>query len=191
MTLVLTEGPQVEPISLPELKVHLRLDGHEEDTLLASLIVAARLHVEQTYGLALIKQSWSCYLDRWPETPELRLPLAPVRGVNALRIYDVHGTAVNIDPAEYLMDAASRPVRLVRRPAAVLPAPGRPVGGVEIAFQAGFGEEACDVPAPIRQALLMLAVDWYDDRAPAALESQLIAPQAVWRLLGPYREARL
>ena len=69
MPLILTAGPSVEPISLAEAKAHCRVDADAEDTLIASLILAARLHIERCLDLALISQSWSLYLDRWPDSP--------------------------------------------------------------------------------------------------------------------------
>jgi len=57
MALVLTSGPASEPVTLAEAKTHLRVDGSAEDTLIASLIITSRLHVEAGLGLALVTQS--------------------------------------------------------------------------------------------------------------------------------------
>jgi hypothetical protein len=58
MHLTLTAPPALEPMSLEEAKLHLRLDDVAEDDLIAHLITAARLHVERSHGLALIAQGW-------------------------------------------------------------------------------------------------------------------------------------
>ena len=46
MTPTLLEGPASEPVSLADVKAHLRLTSSDEDGLLGKLIVAARLTVE-------------------------------------------------------------------------------------------------------------------------------------------------
>jgi gp6-like head-tail connector protein len=42
-----------------EAKAYLRIDASDEDSLLTSLITAARMFVERTLSLALITESWS------------------------------------------------------------------------------------------------------------------------------------
>ena len=55
MPLILASGPSAEPISLAEAKAHCRVDGDVEDTLIASLVLAARLHIERCLDVALIR----------------------------------------------------------------------------------------------------------------------------------------
>lgn len=54
MTYAQTTPPSAEPLTLAEVKAHLRLDGSDEDALLASLISTAREHLERETGLCLI-----------------------------------------------------------------------------------------------------------------------------------------
>jgi len=192
MPLVLTSGPAVEPVTLADAKAHLRVDGTAEDTLISSLIVTSRLHVEAAVGLALITQSWSYFLDAWPLGPALRLPLRPVQSIAAVRLYDENAAVTTIDPATYLLDGAGSPPRLVRQGAIVWPKPGRIANGIEVAFTAGYGNAAADVPGPIRQAILLLIAHWYDHRSPVEIGHLAEpVPDMVSELLGPYRTMRL
>jgi|WetSurMetagenome_2_1015567.scaffolds.fasta_scaffold255427_1 uncharacterized phiE125 gp8 family phage protein len=191
MPLILTDGPLVEPVSVPELKAQLRIDSDDEDMLLSSLIVTARIHVEQNWGLALINQGWSVFLDQWPATPELRVPLFPICGVRALRIYNTDNLAMDIDPADCVIHAETRSLRFISRANVDWPEALRETNGVEIAIEAGFGAAPNQAPEPIRQALLLLASWWYEDRDPMSSANQCIAPPPVLALLSPYREFRL
>ena len=192
MPLILTSGPAVEPVTLAEAKAHLRVDGSAEDTLIASLIVTSRLHVEAAAGLALVTQSWSWYVDAWPRGHALKLPLRPVQSIAAVRLYEETGAATTLDPATWFLDGAAAPPRLVRQGALPWPRPSRIANGIEVAFTAGFGPASTDVPAPIRHAILLLIAHWHEHRSP--LEDGAPAeflPAMVSELLAQYKAVRL
>jgi uncharacterized phiE125 gp8 family phage protein len=192
MPLILTAGPAAEPITPAEAKAHLRVDGTAEDTLIGSLIVTSRLHVEAAAGLALVTQSWFWYIDAWPRGPALELPLRPIQSIAAVRLYDEAGAATTLDPATWFLDGAAAPPRLVRHGALPWPKPGRIANGIEVAFTAGFGPAAADVPAPIRHAILLLVAHWYEHRSPLEPGAQPEPlPDMVSELLAPYRSVRL
>lgn len=187
MALVLTSGPALEPVTVAEAKAHLRIDGTSEDTLIASLVLTSRLHVEAALGLALITQSWRMLMDRWPLHRDIELPLRPLQSIDAVRVWPETGAAVVIDEDDYLADAASAPPRLVRT-GVVWCQPGRAANGIEIDFTAGYGDAASDVPEPIRQAVLLLVAHWYERRDPIEVGApQTTVPRPVSQLLEPYR----
>jgi uncharacterized phiE125 gp8 family phage protein len=190
MALMLTSAPAVEPVTVNEAKAHLRVDGSAEDTLIASLILTSRLHIETALGLALITQSWRLTLDAWPAARELALPLRPLQAVDEVRVLSAGGDPTVVAASQYLIDVASVPPRLIRRSA--LPAPDEMAAGIEIDFTAGYGDGAGDVPAPIRQALLMLVAHWYEHRDPVEVgAAEASVPAPVGELLAPYRMMRL
>lgn len=190
MALMLTSAPALEPVTVAEAKAHLRIDGSAEDTLVASLILTSRLHIETALGLALITQSWRYVLDAWAEARHVDLPLRPLQAVEEVRVISAAGDPQIVAASQYLVDVASVPPRLVRR--AALPAPGKPAAGIEIDIAAGYGDAAADVPAPIRQALLMLVAHWYEHRDPIEVGApETTVPRPVGDLLAPYRIPRL
>jgi uncharacterized phiE125 gp8 family phage protein len=192
MALIMTSGPAYEPITLAEAKLHLRVDTTAEDGLISSLILTSRLHVETALDLALITQSWSYFLDAWPGDPIINLPLRPVQSINAVRLYADDGTYETIAPSRYLLDGGSTPARMVRRDASTFPRPRRIANGIEIAFTAGYGHVAADVPATVRHAILLLVAHWYEHREIIDAEPTTIRiPSLVSSLLMPFRMARL
>lgn len=192
MTAVLMSGPAVEPVSLDEAKAHLRVDMNDEDTLVSSLIAAARIHVEAYLQRVFITQTWSIYLDKWPQGQSLRLPILPVQSVTAINKYDVNNTFVTIDPVNYVVDALSVPPRILWRGSGSSPCPGRPLNGIEVIVIAGYGNDGDQVPQPIRQAILMLVAQWFEHREPPTLNGpDDTLPPAVASLLKPYVLVRL
>ena len=192
MPLLLTSGPALEPVSLVEAKLHLRVDHSDEDVLIASLITAARIHLETYLGLAFVTQQWSLVLDQWSQGRHLLLPLSPVQAINSLTLYDEADAGSLVASSDYALDALSQPARLIWRSGVVRPAPGRQYNGIEISFAAGFGALTSDVPQPLRQAILLLTAHWYERREPVGLASEVREiPQMVLMLTNSYRRVRL
>lgn len=191
MALTLMSGPAEEPVTVSEAKAHLRLDGSAEDILIASLILTSRLHVEAALGLALITQEWRLTLDRWPEGGDVRFPLRPIQSITSVTVTAADGTPSVVPSENYVLDGQARRPRLVPRDGKWA-APGLPANGIEIQFAAGIGDDAEDVPRPIRHAVLMLVAHWYEHRDPLEIGSAGAAiPAAVSDLLRPYCEVRL
>lgn len=57
MPSILLTGPAVEPWSVEEAKSFLRAENNDDDAVIASLIAAARSHVEAMTRCALIAQA--------------------------------------------------------------------------------------------------------------------------------------
>ncbi len=191
MALVMTSGPALEPVTVDEAKSHLRIDGTNEDVLLSSLIMTSRLHVETALNLALITQGWTLLLDEWPKLASVELPLRPLQQVAEVRVKDGEGSAITVDASDYVVDTASSHPRLVRK-GGTWPLPGQLVNGIEVDLIVGYGNAATDVPASIRQALLLLIAHWYEHRDSVEIGSAEVAiPQSVSRLLHPYVPVRL
>lgn len=191
MALVLTSGPAAEPVTVAEAKAFLRIDGTSEDALIASLLLTSRLHIEAALSLALITQSWRLELDLWPRDGVVSVPLRPLQAVTAVRVLDSSGTPTLVPAGDYVVDVDSAPPRLVPVNGG-WPAPARKAAGIEIDLTAGYGAASSSVPAPIKQAILMLTAHWYEHRDPIEIGSaETRIPQAVSALLMPYRIPQL
>lgn len=188
MTAYLLAGPAEEPISLVEAKAFLKVDDTAEDTLITTLIGAARLHLEGVTGRALLAQSWRIVLDDWPEGGVVKLPVSPLMSVTGIAAIDDGGASHEIALAQF----ASEPDRLIV-PRVVT---GMPMlqarQGLEIDYVAGYGSEPEDVPVDLRQALLGLVAHWYEHRdAVIVAGSGAIVPSGFDRVVAGYKRVRL
>ncbi|HEV7259720.1 MAG TPA: phage head-tail connector protein [Bosea sp. (in: a-proteobacteria)] len=189
MTPLALTPPALEPVSLAEAKIFLRLDQSAEDDLLATLITAARLMVEAASGRLLVDQAWRVVIDRWPDGGEIRLPLSPVSAITAARVYDVLGTAQPVAPGALQLDTVADPP--VIRLAGEVPEIGRPRGAIEIDVVAGFAPTAAAVPALLRQAVLRLAARWFEQRGDVVGRDAEALPAEIMTLVAPFRRVRL
>ena len=189
MTLIRTVAPAAEPVTLADVKAHLRLAHASEDELLASLVRAAREDVERATGMALIDQNWRLALHAWPSQGCVPIARHPVREILSVTVYGSEGEASLIDPAGYQLDMLSRPARLHFE---TRPEPLRVLNGIEIDFSAGFGEAGTDVPDLLKRAILVLVAHWYEFRATYGAADQPVSyPPAYDRMIAHHRLRRL
>lgn len=184
MTHMVTSPPAVEPVSVAELRAQVRLVHTQEDALLEHYIKAARQHVEGLTRRVLITQTLRVILDRWPAGRAVRLPVGPVQDVLSVSLLDSDGVPQALSPGEWRFYHGSEPGSLRAQPGA---GPAEPVNGIEIEFTAGYGADGSFVPAPLRQAILLLAAHWYENREASVDFGNGSMPQALDRLLSTYR----
>lgn len=179
-------GPAGEPVSLAEAKAHLRVDLADDDAMITRLIAAAREWVEAQTGRALMTQTWRVTQDAWPEGAALSLVRPPVQAVTSVRTIGAAGVATIWAGSNYALSFGAEPQRLVRLVDA-WPSPGRSQAGIEIDLTCGYGSAATDVPAPLRQAVLMKVARMYEARGDDPGET----PDEAAALLAPFRTVRL
>jgi uncharacterized phiE125 gp8 family phage protein len=167
--MMLTEETMVPVAALPvqELKDHLRLgsgftDGNIQDGLIESYIRAAMAAIEARIGKMLYQRRFLWVLECWRDGDEQALPVAPVGGVVGVTLVDMAGGEVLVPAANYrLIPDLHRP-RLTGRGSALPTIPAQ--GLAKVVFDAGFGAAWSDVPVDLRQAVLLLAAEYYEHR---------------------------
>jgi len=108
-TFTVTILPTAEPVSLDEMKLHLRVDHSNDDALITSLIRVAREYAEDVTGKAyIVRTCRQTYDYGWPEIFILRPPLALVSSIT----YDLAGTTTTLASTEYTVDTKSEPARV-------------------------------------------------------------------------------
>jgi uncharacterized phiE125 gp8 family phage protein len=184
LALTLAVAPTEEPITTAEAKAQARVDISTDDTLIASLITAARQLVEEQTWRALVTQRWDLYLDAWPAGDTILLPRPPLRSIVTFEYTSDTAVVTAVPASDYLVDAVSEPGRLRLKSTASWPsATLREINGVHIRFEAGYGAAAA-VPARFKQAILLLVATWYENRETLAFASMpKELPYAVTALL--------
>ena len=134
MKLTRTIAPVGEPLSVEEVKLHLRLDTDEDDALIAALITVAREQAEHQTGLLLMAQTWVLEV-----TAGEQVSLAKM-----LPVQDLQTTV------PYLLDGNWPPTLTAEQDA-------------QITVRCGFGT-AEDVPPSIKQWMLLQIAGWYEHR---------------------------
>ena len=182
--------PPAPLVTLERVKAHLRVDGTEEDDLIAGYVAAAQATIDGPggwLGRALGRQTIE-YRTWLPDrTGGIPLPCPPVVEVTGVTIVDDEDRETVLDPAAWrLVDDAE--VQL--RPAAgLLATAGRP-DALRIRYQAGYKPGVSEdflwppLAASVPAAMLVMVSLLYEQRSGAG---DLQGNPTITALLGPLR----
>ncbi|MFC2967862.1 head-tail connector protein [Acidimangrovimonas pyrenivorans] len=193
--MMLTEQTAVPATALPvaEFKDHLRLgtgfaDDAMQDGLAESYLRAALAAIEGRIGKALLARQFLWRLAAWRDAADQALPVAPISAILSLVLVAADGTRTTVAADRYrLIEDMQRP----RIAATGLVLPEIPTeGAAEIGFEAGFGPDWTDLPADLRQAVLLLAAEYYEQRHDAG-GPRAAMPFGVMALIERWRTVRV
>jgi uncharacterized phiE125 gp8 family phage protein len=109
MTVRVITQPTVEPVTLAEAKLHLRVTTSDEDALITSLISAARIYAENYTRRAFAQRTLELLLPNVPSCGVIELPQPPLRSVAWIKYIDADGVLQTIDAADYQVDMYREP----------------------------------------------------------------------------------
>lgn len=166
--MMLTEETPVPLAALPveELKDHLRMgsgfaDDGLQDGLIETSLRAAMAAIEGRIGKMLFQRRFLWVLECWRDD-EQALPVSPVESLVSVTLVDAAGAEVVVPATDYrLIKDLHRP-RLAGKGTSLPTVPAE--GAVKVVFDAGFGPAWTDIPVDLRQAVLLLAGEFYEHR---------------------------
>jgi len=183
--------PIIEPISLYELKTHLRVefDQTHEDELLESIIIASREYVEDMTRRALLTQTWDYFPPNWPgrygfrgipsryHNPEyvqtdsleayyIKLPFGNLQSITSVKWKDIYGVETTLTlNTDYIVETnGDQCGKIVLPYGKVWPTWSLyPSNPISIRFVCGWTTAAL-IPYKIKAAMKMIASDLYEHR---------------------------
>lgn len=191
MRLRQTVAPAQPPLTLAEVKAHLRVDHSSEDDLIAALLDTCRGHLEGNggrqgiLGRRLITQTMALTLAEFPPGRRLDLPEAPLQSVTSIVYRDGTDAEVTLAGSTYdvVTDSLTGYVQLHRDQS--WPATYDRDDAVVVTFVAGYGDDPADIPAPIRHALKLHVGHLYLNRESDGARIDAV-PRAYDALLAPF-----
>lgn len=180
--------PAAEPVSLEDMKLHLRVGDDAEDDLIEGLTRAARRLTEKETNQRWVTQVLKLTLPHWPcgqpyagWENAIALPVGPVASVDEVRYYDFAGTLQTLAGTGYQAWLDHGPPLVAPAPHAWWPAlqPGR-LPAVEVEYTAGVASDEVSEDAV---ALIKLVVGyWYEHRGDGEDATRLGLPPGAERL---------
>lgn len=195
---VLITPPALQPVTLAEAKLHLRVDHNDEDTLIESLIRAATEHLDGWTGIlgrCLVEQVWRQDHDRFAR--QMIIPLGPVIAVQSITWRDPTGQLSTVPSGSYDLRTDEAGNAVIRFDGDyVFPTNLHESRAVAINFKAGYETKpgplaTSTVPDPLKVAILLLVGHWYQNREAVSPAGMASLPFAVEALIAPYRRMQL
>lgn len=163
MIVTQTTPPDYLPLTLAEVKLHLRIDGTTEDAMLPALLGAAVDTCQQLTGRSLMSQAWRLTLDGFDDV--MPLPWPTVQTIESVQYKDANSATQTLDVSVYLRNGD----KVFRASGKTWPAVLDEPGAVWVDYTAGYstGTEAqqqAAVPYGIKAWLLLKVGTLYANR---------------------------
>ncbi len=180
---------EAEPISLPEAKLFLRQDIPDDDTLIQSLITAARQWFEVATDRQFCSGAWRVKLpgfypgggSGWPVTAwgvgwngwgcgpwgRIELPYPPLVSVSSVQYLDAGNVAQTLATTVYNVVTSRTPGAIELAFGQTWPVTYTHPEAVTITFVAGHGDSS-QVPELVKAGIKLLMAHWYDHRGDTA-----------------------
>lgn len=201
MKLSLITAPTVQPITVNELKDHLRIewDDTAQDTILDGFIKAAVDIAENYTNRAFVQRTYDYYIDRWPKGDSIELPRPPLQSVTTVEwtLWD-ESTDTLDSGTEYEVDTVSEPGRVVLEYDETWPTDTlHPKNPIRIRYVAGYAVDSpadyrANVPPVVKIAVKMIAGHLFNHRENSVAgiavnelpfgAEQMLASSRIWPL---------
>ncbi len=192
-----------EPLEISYVKSYLRIEHDKDDGLIEGFMAAARSSIEAYTSRALIPQKWELTLnagfavarsdrtylsgDKSRGTKGIELPRSPFMEMVGDPILESDYGQKNL--TDYRVDTSGRTAKIHFGPSAQAMLNG--TGKIIIQFIAGYS--AKNLPDGLKQAILMIIAQLYENRVPSNDNPGLVGEfsENVSLLLRPYQVKRL
>lgn len=163
MAITLVTAPTVEPVTAAEMRLHSRIPTTEETPLIERQITAARRWCEGFLSQVMVNTTFDLTLDSFPDWT-IAVPRCPLVSVTSITYLDSAGDSQTVNSADYIIDTKTIPARITPAYGDFWPVTQSRINAVTVRFVAGCGAAASNVPEHWKQAVLLLAGHWYENR---------------------------
>ena len=185
MSYSIVTGAASEPLTLSETKNFLKVDTSDDDTLITTLIQAAREMCESYTRRILVTTTIDEYFDNFPnyKDPEFKdiiyLSRGPVASITSVKYVNEIGSEQTVATSSYVSDIISEPARIAST------AGWFATDGIinQVIVRYVVGTSVSNIPKPLIQGMLLIISDLYDNRSDKVKR----LPTASEYLFNPFR----
>ena len=183
MNYYLVTAPTSEPITLEEAKLYLRVDNSVEDSLITTLIVAARKQVESDTWCSLMPQTWKLSLDYNEVKTFTGLTKTPITAISHIKYFDINVVQQTLSTGSYQTNILNEPAIIE---ITEMPTINKQMNAFEIQFTSGYTNAAA-VPQELKLAMHLLIGHWYEHREAVTIGNMKELPMGYDALISAYK----
>ena len=170
-----------EPLTLQEVKNHLRIDGSFDDALLNSCITSARMYFESQCEISIASQELLLALDSFDDI--IYLPRGPVQSIEDIGYADSENNQQVMD--DWIEDLVSNPARITPAFGQSWPATAEVVNAVQVSYTTGYSTPSM-VPKLLKSGMLFYVAHLYENRSAVTDSDLKEVPMAVNSIIHQY-----
>ena len=155
--------PTAYSVTVATAKEHMRVTVDDDDMLIGIYIETATALCEQILQRKLITQTWKMYLDYFPNI--ITTLFGNLQSVTHIKYTDLDEAQLTFANTKYDVDIVSVPGRIILKDAYDWPTTTLNANNpIEIQFITGYGASSVNVPADIKNAILLTTAHFYETR---------------------------
>ncbi len=163
-----------EPVTVDDVRSHLRIDSTDDDYLLAIYIKSARQYAENYTGRAFMPQTLQLRIDQFPTGGIIELPKPPLSTNTtdvAITFLDgASGNSTTLSSTYYTVDSHSEPGRVLLNKDLTWPDEYNFPHAVRVQYKAGYPLDSSatggTVPEAVKQWIMVRVGQMYEHREP-------------------------
>ena len=148
-------------LTTAEAKTHLRIDFSNDDTYIDNLVRVAEATCEKYTNRYFLDTTVIQHCDTWEETKILYS--SPVSAVSSIKYYDNDGVLTTWTTDDYDVSLVD-PCRIALADTKAYPSVQDRIAAIQVEYVVGYGSAASSVPLQIKQAMLVMVAQMYENR---------------------------
>ena len=155
---VVTSAAAAEPLTLTQVKDHLRVDHDDQDTLITALLASMREHVEAYTATRMVTQTLTLRCEEWADLDALTI--GPVQSITSIVYVDTDGANQTLSTDVYEGQLQGLEPRIVLKYGQTYPTI-REGSLITVVAVVGYGVAGTQ-PEGVLHAIKMLIEEGYD-----------------------------
>lgn len=162
--------PAISPaLDLGEVKDYLKISDNDSDSKIINLISAVTDYAEKATGRDLINKTYKGYLNcfpleafSYPYCPSIEIRKSKLQSITSIQYY-LDGVLTTWASTDYYLTDSSSYATINLVDGKSYPATDTRKQAVVVTFVAGYGDDECDIPSGLKQAMLSQIAALYDN----------------------------